>query len=127
MRHQRYVILVFVASAILAGITVQAATVSAFAQFAFPDTRLLGLINLSSMIAVGAGALTFGVMIRHPKVVPFTGECVGELGKVTWPDKDETVKASTTVIFTTLFTAALLGVYDLIWKNIADLFLFTEG
>jgi hypothetical protein len=37
------------------------------------------------------------------------------------------MSATTTVIATTLFVAALLAFYDLIWKNVADLVLFTEG
>ena len=31
------------------------------------------------------------------------------------------------VLLTTLFTAAVLAFYDLIWKNLADIVLFTEG
>jgi preprotein translocase SecE subunit len=46
---------------------------------------------------------------------------------VTWPSREETVRASTTVVLTTLFMASLLAVYDFTWKNLADLFLFTEG
>ncbi len=127
MRYQRYVIFALIAGAILTGVDVQAATVSGFAQFGVADTRMLDLLNLSTINALGASVVTMAVFLRHPKVIPFTDEVVSELAKVTWPTKDETVKASTTVVFTALFTAALLGLYDLLWKNLADLFLFTEG
>ena len=125
MKHQRYVLLSFVIGAILAGWAVQAACVSGFARFAVPDSRVLGLLNTSSVLAVVAAAATFVGLLRSVRATSFTDEVIGELTRVTWPTKDETVKASTTVVLTTVFTAGLLAVYDLIWKNLADLILFT--
>lgn len=127
MSHQRYVLLAFITGAILIGLTVQAACVSAFAQFAWPDNRILGVLSTSSALALGAGLLTFVALIRNRKALSFTDEIVSELTKVTWPSREETVRASTTVVLTTLFTAGLLAVYDFIWKNLADLLLFTES
>jgi preprotein translocase SecE subunit len=111
--------------AILTGMVVQAAVVSAFAQFAYPDARVLGLLNTSSAIALASGTACFAILIRNKKVILFTDEMVGEVVKVTFPTRQETVRATTTVVLTTLFTAGLLAVYDLIWKNVADVFLFT--
>ena len=82
---------------------------------------------MSSLAGLLTGVVTFAVLIRNPKSINFTDEVMGELYKVTWPTKDETVRASTTVIMTTLFIAAVLAAYDLLWKNLADLVLFTEG
>ena len=127
MNHQRYVLLSFTLGAILTGLAVQSAAVSAFAQFAFPDTRIAGLLNLSTVIALVSGLATFFVLIRNRQAIQFTDEVVGELAQVTWPTRDETVRASTTVVLTTLFTAAVLAAYDLIWKNLADLILFTSS
>lgn len=127
MKHQRYVLLAFTIGAILMGLVVQSATVSAFAQFAFPDSRIAGIVNTSTAIALGAGLATFVGMIRNRQAIRFTDEVIGELSQVTWPTRDETVRASTTVVLTTLFTAAVLAAYDLIWKNLADLVLFTES
>ncbi len=125
MSNRRYVLLSFIATAILVGLTVQAATVSGFAQFAYPDNRLMGLLNTSTSLALGSGAITFGILIRTKKALTFTDEVVGELKQVVWPTRDETVRASTTVVLTTIFTAAVLALYDLIWKNLADIILFT--
>ena len=127
MSKQRYVLLVFVFAAVLIGIAVQSASSSAFAQFALPDDRVLGIMNTSSFIAMLAGAATFLVLIRNRPALTFVGEVVGELVRVTWPTREETVRAATTVVLTTLFMASLLAVYDFTWKNVADLFLFTEG
>jgi preprotein translocase subunit SecE len=124
---QRYVLLVFVIGAVLVGFTVEAATSSAFAQFAIPDNRVLGVLNTSSLLAVVLGLGTFAVLLRNRTALTFVGEVVGELVRVTWPSREEAVRASTTVVLTTVFMASLLAVYDFTWKNLADLILFTEG
>ncbi|TNE88652.1 MAG: preprotein translocase subunit SecE [Deltaproteobacteria bacterium] len=67
------------------------------------------------------------VLLRNEQAVAFTDEVVEELTKVTWPTRDETVRASTTVVVATLFTAAVLGGYDYLWKQVADLVLFNAG
>jgi preprotein translocase subunit SecE len=127
LSKQRYVLLVFVIAAVLVGVTVQAAASSAFAQFGWPDDRVLGLLNTSSLLSILSGAVTFVILIRNRPALTFVGEVVGELVRVTWPSREETVRAATTVVLTTLFMASLLAVYDFTWKNVADLFLFTEG
>lgn len=127
MSNQRYVLLSFICFAILAGMVVQSASVSAMAQFAFPDNRIGGLVNTSTALSLVVGVLTFAILIRNRTALGFTSEVVGELEQVTWPSRDEAVRGSTTVILTTIFTATLLAVYDFIWKNLADLVLFTEG
>lgn len=126
MSKQRFVLLAFVAAAIAVGFTLEAALESAFAQFAFPDNRIAGLLDTSSTVAVLGSALTFGILIRSRRALEFTGEVVGELLRVTWPSREEALRASTTVVLTTLFTAGVLAVYDFTWKNLADLVLFTE-
>jgi preprotein translocase SecE subunit len=123
MLHQRYVLLSFVIGAILVGLTVQSASSSLFVTLQVPDLRL-GFMSTTSVLSVVSGVLAFVVLIRNRQAISFVDEVVDELYKVTWPTREETVKASTTVVFTTLFTAALLGFYDLLWKNSADIFLF---
>jgi preprotein translocase subunit SecE len=124
---QRYVLLVFVMGAVLLGFTVEAAASSAFAQFAIPDNRVLGILNTSSLLALLSGLGAFVILLRNRSALTFVGEVVGELVRVTWPTREEAVRASTTVVLTTVFMASLMAVYDFTWKNLADLFLFTEG
>jgi preprotein translocase subunit SecE len=126
MSHARYVILSFIVGAFLVGWTLQVALYAGFAQFDVPDNRVLGLLNYSTIGGVIGAVATFGLLIRNPKVVSYSDEVVSELGKVTWPTREETIRATTTVIYTTLFVSALLGAYDFVWKNIADVFLFQE-
>jgi len=127
VKHTSYVLLTFVIGAILFGLTVQAAVVSGMAQFAIPDERMLNLLNQSTIAAIAAAVVSFFVAIRNQKVMRFIDEVISELRQVTWPTRDETVRASTTVVLTTFFTAALLAFYDVIWKNLADLVLMAQG
>jgi preprotein translocase subunit SecE len=126
LSKQRYVLLAFVLGAILVGFTLQAALTSAFAQFAVPDNRIGGLVATSTAIAIVGAVATLIGLVRSRRAMTFAGEVVGELLRVTWPSRDEALRASTTVVLTTVFTASLLAVYDFTWKNLADLILFTE-
>jgi len=123
------VLLAFSIGAVLFGMLVQAGVVSGMAQFSQPDNRLGlflidgGLITVSTLVSVVAGALFFLACIRMERVIRFTDEVVGEVRQVTFPTRDEALRASTTVVLTTIFTAGLLAIYDLVWKNLADIFL----
>ena len=127
MTYGRFVILAFVVGAILIGWTLQVAISSTFSQFSITDNRVLGLVTYSTLLGLAGGALTFFALLRNATAVQFADEVIGELDKVTWPTREETIKATTTVVYTTLFVASLLGAYDFLWKNVADVFLFTEG
>ncbi len=127
MKRSRYVLLAFVAGAILMGWLLQAISVSVLAQIEYPDTRLLGIVSISALVGLLGAAATFAALLSNQDAKRFTDEVVGELARVTWPTREETLRATTTVVVTTLMVAALLGVYDLIWKNLADLVLFNEG
>ena len=127
MRHFPWVILSFVVAGILTTLVMSSALHSGFARFGIANTMLLGLVSLSQLISVVSGIVTFVVMLRIKKVMIFTDEVIGELFKVSWPVREETLKASITVVVTAVFTASLLSAYDYIWKNVADYFLFTAG
>ena len=124
MRHLTYVILTFVLTAILTVAATSAALSSAFQRFGIEDTRMLDLVNISSVLALLAGGLTFAALFRSQRAVKFTDEVLHELFRVTWPTREETVRASVTVVVVTAFTASMLAIYDFIWKNLADIFLF---
>ena len=126
MQHQRWVVLSFVVSGILSGMVVQAALVSAFSQFAIADTRF-GPFTMSTLCAILGAAVTFIVLMRNHQAVEFTDDVIDELAHTTWPTREETIRASTTVVVTTLMIAVLLATYDFVWKNLADLVLLGES
>jgi len=123
---QRYVLLAFVVGAILTGLTIQAAVVSGFAQFSYPDDKLLGVVHTSTALAVLGGAGTFIGLIRSRVAVTYATEVVGELLRVTWPSREESLRAATTVVGTSLFIAFMIAIFDFGFKNLADVVLFTE-
>ena len=120
MRHQRWIVLAFIGAAVVVGGMSLAASSSLFAQLAWPDQRL-GPVTSTTAIALVLGAVTFFGLLRNKKAVTFSDEVIDELSKVTWPSKDETLRATTTVVVTTLLVAALLGVYDFLWANLMAL------
>lgn len=128
MRHLPWVILSIAIAAILTILMVSTALHSAFMFFGIADIRVLGSpLALSSVIAILVGIGGFLFVLRTRRYVTFIDEVVGELAKVAWPTREETVKASITVVGTTVFTAALLASYDYVFKNIADYFLFNQS
>ncbi len=74
-------------------------------------------------LPIVAVALFVG-LIRSSQAVQYFDEVVDELHKVTWPTREETLRAATTVVFTALFVALLIGGYDFLWKSVADLVLY---
>lgn len=127
MLHQRYVLLTFVVASLLLGVAAQSAIVSLLEQFAIADLRLASVVNVSTLLSVAIGAVSFAGMIRSPRAVSYFDEVIDELFKVTWPTREETLRAATTVVVTTLMIAFLIGVYDLLWKNLADIFLYNNS
>lgn len=128
MVHQRFVFLAFfLGVGFLAGV-LNSALSSAFLEFSIEDARLAGgVVTTSGLLAGVGGLVTFVGLLRNARAVRFTDEVIGELRKVTWPTRDEAIDASTTVIATAIFVAVLIGVYDAVWKTLANVFLFTKS
>lgn len=129
MRYLPWVILTNVASALLAVVVINSAIGSAIATFGadYGVTNFAIMntpVTLGMVVALVGGAAVFGYMTRVERVMTFTHEVIGELARVTWPTRDEVVKASVTVVGTTAFTAALLAGFDYLWKNVADYVFF---
>ncbi|MFM7517374.1 MAG: preprotein translocase subunit SecE [Pirellula sp.] len=59
-------------------------------------------------------------LINWPRFADFLIAVEAELGKVSWPKKNELYRASMVVIFTMAFLALLLFCYDAIWQLLFD-------
>ena len=126
MRNQKYIVMSFLAAGALVGFTVRGLAVPLLAQLEVGDPQIAGLVNATSLAGIVTGVLTFLILNRHPLVVKFTNEVITELRKVTWPDREETIRSTTVVIGTTLFVAAMLAIYDYAWAEITSVLLFTS-
>ncbi len=121
---QRLVLLVVTVLAVLVGAAVRSACESGFAQFGVADERLFGLLPTTNALAVVGAVLAFVGTVRNLTVMTYISEVVGEFTRITWPNRDEAIKASTTVVVVAGLAAILIAGYDFVWKNLADLILF---
>ena len=66
--------------------------------------------------------LWFGYrVVNWPRFADFLIAVEAEMNKVTWPSKDELIRASIVVIFTIFFLAMALFLFDIIWQFIFNL------
>lgn len=76
-------------------------------------------------LATGASALIAAVgalaAYRHPKVNRLSYEIVGELAKVTWPQRKETTTSTIVVVIASIIAAVIIGAFDALWSTITDL------
>lgn len=125
--NQRYIVLTFLALALAVGFSVRGLAGPLLAWQELPDPRLFGVVDGSSLVGVLGGVICFVVLLRSVGVVSFTDEVIGELRKVTWPDREDTFRSTITVIATSLFLAMVLAGFDWLWGSLTSAFLFTEG
>jgi preprotein translocase subunit SecE len=125
--YYRYVVLLVAVIDIFVGVTLRAGLTSGFAQFGVPDDLVLGLANVSTLTSAGVSVVAFAVALRSVSLLTFLDEVLAEVMRVTWPTRDEAVRAASTVILTASFMAVVISLYDLVWKNLADMFLFNPS
>ncbi|MGB0597254.1 MAG: preprotein translocase subunit SecE [Rubripirellula sp.] len=57
-------------------------------------------------------------VVNWPRFADFLIAVEAEMNKVTWPSKDELVRASIVVMFTIFFLAIALFSFDIIWQTV---------
>lgn len=57
-------------------------------------------------------------VVNWPRFADFLIAVEAEMNKVTWPSKDELLRASVVVIFTIFFLAVTLFAFDVLWQFI---------
>ena len=72
--------------------------------------------------ALLAAGCWFGYRIVHwQRFADFLIAVEAEMNKVTWPSKDELVRAAVVVIFTIFFLAISLFLFDIVWQQLFSL------
>ncbi len=56
-------------------------------------------------------------VVNWPRFADFLIAVEAEMKKVTWPGKDELIRASIVVMFTIFFLAMALFMFDVIWQQ----------
>ena len=84
---------------------------------------LIGVFEEGSYLGAGipavllAAGLWFGYrVVNWPRFADFLIAVEAEMNKVTWPSKDELIRASIVVMFTIFFLAVALFVFDIVWQ-----------
>ena len=125
MNNQRYITLTFLCAALLIGVTMRSAVVEGIAIAGWADPLFLNLIQLSVIVAIVTGIVSFFIMLRNKPAVSFVDEVVVEMRKIFWPDREETVNSTTVVIIACFAITASLAAFDFIWAKVTGIFLFS--
>jgi preprotein translocase subunit SecE len=77
--------------------------------------------NKPNTTLIGAGAFVIAgvatvIAWRNEMVFGLASEVAGELRKVSWPSRKETLQSTIVVIVTTIIASAFLGVFDTVWS-----------
>lgn len=68
-----------------------------------------------------ATGLWFGFrVVNWPRFADFLIAVEAEMNKVTWPSRDELIRASIVVMFTIFFLAVALFFFDIVWQAFFD-------
>ena len=80
-----------------------------------PNDMLLGGI---AFVVAGAAAIAAW---RNERLFTLATEVTGELKKVTWPTRKETMSATLVVIITVVVASLFLGIFDGLWSQVTSL------
>lgn len=72
---------------------------------------------IAGVVAFSAGVYLY----RNDRIRELVTEVATELKKVTWPTSKETKAALIITIIITIITAALLGLFDMVWSQLTQL------
>ena len=78
-------------------------------------------ISIVPALAMMAGAWFGYRVVNWPRFADFLIAVEAEMNKVTWPSKDELVRAAIVVIFTIFFLAIALFLFDILWQQVFSL------
>ena len=80
------------------------------------------MVSPVDMLAVVMGIVTFVVLLKNQRVNTFTNEVLTETGKVTWPNRKETVLSTGVVSVLVGICAVILFGFDMLWGAIVRVF-----
>jgi preprotein translocase subunit SecE len=108
--NAKYVHLMFAVGGLLLAYVAVNATDWIWGYFGKPKAIYTAAIGLV------AAAITTLLVWRRKETFQKASDIVMELSKVTWPTRKETTAATMVVIVTVIISAAVLGVFDLVWS-----------
>ena len=78
----------------------------------------MGMVYLVAGLVLAIGLWLSYRIVNYPVFADFLIAVEAEMNKVSWPTKDVLVRSSLVVIFVILAMAAMLFLFDLLWKAV---------
>jgi preprotein translocase subunit SecE len=125
MSNQRFIMLVFLAAAVVVGVTLRSVIMELLPVLGLPDLTLFHVISVSTASASVLAIIALFVLLRRREAVSFVDEVITELRRVTWPGREETVNNTTVVIGVVAVLSSVLAFYDFLWAKVTGLLLFS--
>lgn len=85
--------------------------------------KIPALNTIKELVPFVLFVVTFGILLKHPKVNEVMDEVVSELKKVSWPSKDDVIKSTWVVMVCILICSFILAGFDLLWGKLIGLLL----
>lgn len=127
MENSRQVIPTFALAGVAIGVFVRSVWVAVLGFQAWEDPLLLDLAPASAVGGLVAGILGFVLLLRDERARSFTDSVVTELRVVSWPSREETTSNTGIVVGASLLFASILAVYDFVWAQVTEIFLYSSG
>jgi len=124
--YTRYIYVVFITIGLLVGWAMASASGAIILNLdAGVEIILGGVFPLSNLIGAASAVLTVFLLLKNNRAVQHTNEVIGELVKVTWPTREETTNNSIVVVLVTIVFSGSLAMYDYVWAQVTEKFLFS--
>lgn len=112
--NQKWVNLSYVAAALLVAFLV-VVIANKFSVLFDIEGRVHSLDKILLGVGAVVGLIVFVALYNSGKANTFMGEVVAELGKVSWPTQNETMKATVAVLIAVVIAGFLLWLVDAVW------------
>jgi len=132
--NKKNIYITFICVGVIAWFPLSSLMYSVFDLFGgwIPNTRVLGVVELSNLVAMLISALIVFGLTRSESVYIFTNEVFMELSKVSWPIKQGTgitrwekfreLRESTIVVMLgLLILSVIVGVIDFVFQTIVKI------
>lgn len=117
MENRKIIVASYITAAMLGWFLTRSALQFLYVTF-YQVRRLSGIATINEVLPVVVAALTFGILLKHPRVSTVLDEVVSELKKMSWPSREDVIKSTTVVLICVLFASFVLAGFDLAWGEI---------
>ncbi len=122
-QSKRIVVIFYVLAAVALGMFLKTVLDAVFSNVGVNDVEIVFGWSLSDVIGFAVAFATAVIVWRIPRIQQVSLEVALELQRVTWPSLRETRAATIAVIVASFVAAAILGVFDALWRYLSTVVL----